>query len=57
VSVTLLGIVLAAVHQMSWLQCLYILTYIKVALSLIKYIPQAWPYFMGCPKVVQRLKY
>jgi cystinosin len=37
---------LAVAHKFSWLSDIYIFSYVKLAITLIKYIPQAWSNFM-----------
>ena len=37
-----ISVFLAAISVTTWLNCLYVMSYVKVAVSFIKFIPQAW---------------
>ena len=38
----LIAIFLATISVITWLNCLYVMSYVKFCVSLIKFIPQAW---------------
>lgn len=41
----LVAVILAAAKVVTWLQMLYIISYVKLGITLVKYIPQAWMNF------------
>lgn len=52
----LVTLVLAATKQITWLDFLYYCSYIKLAVTLIKYVPQVQSHFScTCPHTSNRL--